>query len=198
LRTFIKYLIQPLLLTGALTVACQLNVQAEEVVKLDRIVAIVDQTVVTEQELESRITTVTAQFKKQGTELPPEDILRKQILERLITDTLQIQYAAQTGLKVDDNQLDKTIERIAEQNQMTLTEFSEALAKDGVSMRKFRSDIRNEITIARLREREVDGRVNVSESEIDNFLTSQAANNENQDEFEISHILIRTPEEGAT
>ena len=65
-------------------------------------------------------------------------------------------------------------------------------------MRKFRSDIRNEITIARLREREVDGRVNVSESEIDNFLTSQAANNENQDEFEISHILIRTPEEGAT
>ena len=198
MRTFIKYLIQPLLLIGALTVVCQLNVQAEEVVKLDRIVAIVDQTVVTEQELESRITTVTAQFKKQGTELPPEDILRKQILERLITDTLQIQYAAQTGLKVDDNQLDKTIERIAEQNQMTLTEFSEALAKDGVSMRKFRSDIRNEITIARLREREVDGRVNVSESEIDNFLTSQAANNENQDEFEISHILIRTPEEGAT
>jgi peptidyl-prolyl cis-trans isomerase SurA len=81
---------------------------------------------------------------------------------------------------------------------MTLTEFSEALAKDGVSMRKFRSDIRNEITIARLREREVDGRVNVTESEIDNFLTSQAANTENQDEFEISHILIRTPEEGAT
>ena len=198
MRTFIKYLIQPLLLIGALTVACQLNVQAEEVVKLDRIVAIVDQTVVTEQELESRIATVTAQFKKQGTELPPEDFLRKQILERLITDTLQIQYAAQTGLKVDDNQLDKTIERIAEQNQMTLTEFSEALAKDGVSMRKFRSDIRSEITIARLREREVDGRVNVSESEIDNFLTSQAANNENQDEFEISHILIRTPEEGAT
>jgi peptidyl-prolyl cis-trans isomerase SurA len=198
LRTFIKYLIQPLLLAGALTVVCQPNVQAEEVVKLDRIVAIVDQTVVTEQELESRITTVTAQLKKQGTELPAENILRKQILERLITDTLQIQYAAQTGLKVDDNQLDKTIERIAEQNQMTLTEFSEALAKDGVSMRKFRSDIRNEITIARLREREVDGRVNVTESEIDNFLTSQAANTENQDEFEISHILIRTPEEGAT
>ena len=198
MHTFFKNLIQLLFLAAVLTAACQLNVQAAEVIKLDRIVAIVDQTVVTEQELESRIATVTAQFKKQGTELPAENILRKQILERLITDTLQIQYAAQTGLKVDDNQLDKTIERIAEQNQMTLTEFSEALAKDGVSMRKFRSDIRNEITIARLREREVDGRVNVSESEIDNFLTSQAASNENQDEFEISHILIRTPEEGAT
>jgi peptidyl-prolyl cis-trans isomerase SurA len=174
------------------------NAQAAEVVKLDRIVAIVDQTVITEQELESRIHTVTAQLKKQGTELPPENILRKQILERLISDALQLQYAAQTGLKVDDNQLDRTIERIAEQNQLTLTEFSEALSKDGVSMRKFRADIRSEITIARLREREVESRVNVSESEIDNFLTTQASSNENQDEFEISHILIRTPEEGAT
>jgi peptidyl-prolyl cis-trans isomerase SurA len=172
--------------------------QAAEVVKIDRIVAIVDQTVVTEQELESRIRSVTAQLQKQGTELPAENILRKQILERLISDTLQLQYAAQSGLKVDDNQLDKTIERIAEQNQLTLTEFADALAKDGVSMGKFRADIRNEITIARLREREVDSRVNVSESEIDNFLTTQASSNENQDEYEIAHILIRTPEEGAT
>lgn len=185
-------------LLAGLGLAYQFNVQAAEVVKMDRIVAIVDQAVVTEQELESRIATVTAQFKKQGTELPAEAILRKQILERLITDTLQLQYAAQTGLKVDDNQLDKTIGRIAEQNQLSLAEFAEALAKDGVSMTKFRADIRNEITLARLREREVDGRVNVSESEIDNFLTSQAANNDNQDEYEIAHILIRTPEEGAT
>lgn len=185
------------LLVG-LGLAYQFNVQAAEVIKMDRIVAIVDQAVVTEQELESRIATVTAQFKKQGAELPVEAILRKQILERLITDTLQLQYAAQTGLKVDDNQLDKTIGRIAEQNQLSLAEFTEALAKDGVSMTKFRADIRNEITLARLREREVDGRVNVSESEIDNFLTSQAANNENQDEYEIAHLLIRTPEEGAT
>ncbi len=196
----LKYIL--LLASAAFTLAYlpigNLSAQAAEVVKLDRIVAIVDQTVVTEQELESRIRTVTAQFKKQGNELPEDNILRKQILERLISDTLQLQYAAQSGLKVDDNQLDKTIERIAEQNQMSLTEFADALAKDGVSMRKFRADIRSEITIARLREREVDSRVNVSESEIDNFLTTQAATNENQDEYEISHILIRTPEEGAT
>jgi peptidyl-prolyl cis-trans isomerase SurA len=191
---FIKFMA----LLAGLGLAYQFNAQAAEVVKMDRIVAIVDQAVVTEQELESRIATVTAQFKKQGTELPAETILRKQILERLITDTLQLQYAAQTGLKVDDNQLDKTIGRIAEQNQLSLAEFTEALAKDGVSMTKFRADIRNEITLARLREREVDGRVNVSESEIDNFLTSQAANNENQDEYEIAHLLIRTPEEGTT
>ncbi len=193
-----RKIIQFLLLIASVLVCITVTTQAAEVVKIDRIVAIVDQTVVTEQELESRIRTVTAQLQKQGTELPPENILRKQILERLISDTLQLQYAAQSGLKVDDSQLDKTIERIAEQNQLTLTEFADALAKDGVSMGKFRADIRNEITIARLREREVDSRVNVSESEIDNFLTTQASSNENQDEYEIAHILIRTPEEGAT
>jgi len=194
LRKIITFL---LLITSAL-ICINMTSQAAEIVKIDRIVAIVDQTVVTEQELESRIRTVTAQLQKQGTELPAENILRKQILERLISDTLQLQYAAQSGLKVDDSQLDKTIERIAEQNQLTLTEFADALAKDGVSMGKFRADIRNEITIARLREREVDSRINVSESEIDNFLTTQASSNENQDEYEIAHILIRTPEEGAT
>lgn len=192
MRTFIQFIFSTLIIFS------HFNAQAAEVVKLDRIVAIVDQTVITEQELESRIRTVTAQLAKQGTELPPENILRKQILERLISDTLQLQYAAQTGLKVDDNQLDKTIERIAEQNKMTPSEFAEALSADGISMRKFRADIRSEITIARLREREVESRVNVTESEIDNFLTTQASSNESTDEFEISHILIRTPEEGAT
>lgn len=171
---------------------------AVEVVKMDRIIAIVDQAVITEMELEDRIVTISAQLKKQGIELPPENVLRKQVLERLITDALQLQYAAQTGMRVDDNQLDKTIERIAGQNQLTLAQFSDALKKEGVSLSKFRADIRNEITIARLREREVDGRINISESEIDNFLTTQASRNDNQDEFELSHILVRTPEEGSS
>ncbi|MEK9940453.1 MAG: SurA N-terminal domain-containing protein, partial [Methylotenera sp.] len=129
---------------------------AEDIVKLDRIVAIVDQSVITEFELENRISTVTAQLKKQGVELPPENILRKQILERLISDALQLQYAAQSGVKIDDTQLDKTIQRIAEQNQMTVAEFAEALKAEGISIKKFRADMRNEITIARLREREVE------------------------------------------
>jgi peptidyl-prolyl cis-trans isomerase SurA len=170
---------------------------AAEIEKLDRIVAIVDQTVITEQELEGRIKTVTAQLAKQGNEMPPENVLRKQILERLISDALQLEFAAQTGVRIDDNQLDRTVERIAEQNQLSLSEFSNALAADGVSMRKFRADIKNEITIARLRDREIESRVTVTESEIDNLLTSQAARNENSDEYEISHILIRTPEDAS-
>lgn len=124
-----------------------------EIVKMDRIVAIVDQVVITEKELADRIKTVTTQLEKQGTELPPPAILEKQILERMITDRLQLQLASQTGLRIDDNQLDKTIERIAGQNKMDIPTFKKALLEDGIQYRKFREDIRNEITLARLRER---------------------------------------------
>jgi peptidyl-prolyl cis-trans isomerase SurA len=168
-----------------------------EVLKMDRIIAVVDQGVITEQELADRIKTVSAQLEKQGTQLPPDNVLEKQILERLIVDSLQLQLAAQTGVKVDDTQLDKTLERIAEQNKLSLDEFKTLLEKDGVSIRKFREDIRSEITIARLREREVDNKLNVSEGEVDNYLTTQANRGEEQDEFEISHILIRTPEDAS-
>ena len=168
-----------------------------EIQQMDRIVAVVDQGVITEQELNERIKTVKAQLEKQGTPLPPDNVLEKQILERLISDSLQLQFAAQTGLKVDNTQLDKTIERIAEQNKLSLEEFRLALEKDGVSFQKFREDIRTEVTLARLREREVDSRTNVTDAEIDNFLTTQAANGGNQGEYEISHILIRTPEDSS-
>ncbi len=167
-----------------------------EIIKMDRIVAIVDQVVITENELADRIKTVTAQLEKQGTELPPPAVLEKQILERMITDSLQLQFASQTGLRVDDNQLDKTIERIANQNKMDIPTFKKALLEDGIQYRKFREDIRNEITLARLREREVDNRINITESEIDSFIAMQAASN-SSDEFEISHILVRAPEDTA-
>ncbi len=171
--------------------------QDNEVAKMDRIVAIVDQTVVTENELVDRIRTVSAQLEKQGTQLPPQEALKKQILERLINDRLQLQFAAQTGLRVDDSQLEKTIERIAEQNKLALPDFKAALEAEGISYRKFREDIRTEIILARLREREVDNRINVTEAEIDNFLTTQSSRGGIQDEFEIAHILIRTPEESS-
>ncbi len=168
-----------------------------EIRKIDRIVAVVDQVVITENELIDRIQTVRGQLEKQGGNMPPTDVLQKQILERLINDRLLLQYAAQTGVRVDDTQLDKTVERIAEQNRLSVPEFRAALEQEGISYRKFREDIRNEIIIARLREREVENRVNVTEAEIDNFLTTQSARGDIQDEFEISHILIRTPEEGS-
>jgi len=166
-----------------------------EVEKIDRIVAIVDQSVITEQELLNRTKSVVAQIEKKGGEVPPEKALQKQILERLIVDSLQLQLAAQTGIKIDDGQLDKTIERIAEQNKLSPEEFKKALENDGISFYKFREDIRNEITIARLKEREVDSKVSVSEGEIDNYLTNQSNRVGEQDDYDISAILIRTPED---
>lgn len=171
--------------------------QVAEVTKMDRIVAVVDQVVITEKELTDRIRVVSSQLEKQGTQLPPQNVLEKQVLERLINDSLQLQLAAQTGLRVDDNQLDKTIERIAEQNKLGVPEFRKALEEEGITFRKFREDIRNEIILARLREREVENRINVTEAEIDNFLTTQSSRHDAQDEYEISHILIRAPEEGS-
>lgn len=164
--------------------------------KMDRIIAVVDQSVITEREMLNRMESVKAQMIKKGVEVPPDEVLQKQILERLIVDSLQLQLATQTGIKVDDAQLDKTIERIAEQNNLTLPAFKKALEEDGTRFYKFREDIRNDIIIARLRERDVDNKVNISEAEIDNYLTTQEKEGD-LDEFNISQILVRLPEDSS-
>lgn len=164
--------------------------------KMDRIIAVVDQAVITERELLNRTEFIKTQMQKKGAELPPQEVLQKQILERLIVDSLQLQMASQTGIKVDDGQLDKTIERIAQQNNLSVPAFKKALEEDGTQFEKFREDIRNDIIIARLREREVENKINISEAEVDNYLTLQ----ENQgelDEFNVSQILIRLPEDSS-
>ncbi|MFM9912832.1 MAG: peptidylprolyl isomerase [Methylophilaceae bacterium] len=170
---------------------------AEDVVALDRIVAVVDSDVITRGELDNRLETLAQQFDKQGAKLPPREVLEKQVLERMIQERLQLQQAAQTGLRVDDNQLDKTMERIAEQNKLTLDEFRVKLSEEGINFRSFREDIRHEITIARLKEREVERRVSVTEAEIDNLLTTQSSAQADTDEYDVGHILVRTPEEAA-
>ncbi len=170
----------------------------DDVVKLDRIVAIVGKNAITELELETKVSTVSEQLSKQGKQLPQERILRKQILERLIVDSIQLQLAEERGIKVNEVQLEKTIERIAEQNQMGVEAFRNALANDGISYNVFREDMRNEITIARLKESEINNRINISEGEVDNFLTTQENSKDGkQEEFELSQILIRTPEESS-
>ncbi len=187
------------LTTSLLCMACLYlpNAFAEEVSLIDRIVAVVDNDVITRAELDERIKQIVDQLAKQGTPLPPRAALEKQVLERLITDRLQFQHAAQTGVRVDDAQLDKTIERIAEQNKMEVEEFRAALEADGVSYRKFREDIRKEIILARLKEREVDNRVTVTEAEIDNLLTTKSSRQENVDEYNLGHILVRVPEQAS-
>lgn len=187
-----------LLYGSVLLLTFMLSAQAaDKVLTLDRIVAVVDSDVITRSELDDRLATLAQQFEKQGAQLPPREVLEKQVLERMIQERLQLQQAAQTGLKVDDNVLDKTMERIAEQNKLTLEEFRIKLADEGINFRRFREDIRHEITIARLKEREVERRVTVTEAEIDNLLTTQSSAQADNDEYDVAHILIRTPEEAS-
>jgi peptidyl-prolyl cis-trans isomerase SurA len=113
-------------------------------------------------------------------------------------DSIQLQLAEERGIKINEVQLEKTIERIAEQNQMTVEAFKAALSNDGISYPVFREDMRNEITIARLKEAEINNRINITEGEVDNYLTTQENSKDGkQEEFELSHILIRTPEDSS-
>ncbi len=165
----------------------------ENIKKLDRIIAIVDQDVISEKELQEKINSVVNNLKSQKIEIPPEGILRKQVLERLITNSIQIQLASQTGLKINDAQVDKTIERIAEKNKSNIDNFKKELEKEGINYYKFREEIRNEIIISQLKDREVGSKIVITEGEIVNFLNIQSQ--EVQDEFEVAHILIRVPED---
>ena len=161
---------------------------------IDRIVVVVNDEVITRHELNERTRVATAQLRQQGAPLPSRQVLERQILERMITDRVQLQFAKQTGLRIDDTELDRAINRIAAENKLSLPQLRAALEKDGVPFSKFREEIRGEITIARLREREVDNRITVTDGEIDNFIRTQQGSAGRNDEFNISHILVTVPE----
>ncbi|TAH45809.1 MAG: molecular chaperone SurA [Betaproteobacteria bacterium] len=166
---------------------------APRAVGVDRIVAVVNNEVITEQELRARIDQTTRQFKRQGVELPPADVLERQLLERLIVERAQLQLARETSLRVDDATLERAISRIAENNKLSIDQLRATLDKDGVSWNRFRDQIRTEILLTRLREREVDNKVQVTDAEVDNFLASNPDAFSNQ-EYLLSHILIGAPE----
>jgi peptidyl-prolyl cis-trans isomerase SurA len=171
--------------------------QAQGVVQLDRIVAVVNDEVITEFELADRMKRVVRQLQQQGTPLPPHEALRKQLLERMIADRAQLQYAAQTGLRIDDSQLERALARIADENKLSMAEFRAALQQDGINFAKFREEIREEITLARLREREIDNKIAVSDGEIDNYLSNQSAKPGAEDEYNLAHILLQVPEQAS-
>jgi peptidyl-prolyl cis-trans isomerase SurA len=161
---------------------------------VDRIVAVVNKEVITQRDLNERMNIVVGQLRRQNTPLPPQDVLERQVLERMITDRIQVQFAQETGLRVEDAQVDRTVSMIAEQNRLSMPEFRAALEREGVSYMRFRDDIRNEITIGRLREREVDAKIQISESEIDNFLEGSVAGEQKAVQYNLAHILVRVPD----
>ncbi len=167
------------------------------VITVDRIVAVINDEVVTQQELRARVDYAIDQLRRQGTPLPPRADIERQVVDRLINDKVQIQHARAIGMRVDDAELNKAIARIAAENKLSLTQLQATLNKDGVPFDKFREDIRSEITLSRLREREVAQKIVITETEIDNFIQSLQAQKGRNDEFDVSHILIAVPENAA-
>jgi peptidyl-prolyl cis-trans isomerase SurA len=165
-----------------------------EPIPADRIVAVVNDDVITLNELRRRLDSVIEQLRRQGTPLPPRDVLEQQMLERMVMEKMQLQYAQEIGVHVDDARLDEAMQRIAVQNELSMTQFRQILERDGVPFDRFRENVRDEMIVARVREREVDSRINISEGEIDHYLQSEAGKGETTEEFEVAHILLRSPE----
>ena len=184
-----------LLLCCAATASAQTpRGQGGEPLPADRIVAVVNDEVITLVELRARLALALSQLQRQGTALPARDVLERQMLERLVIDKIQLQHAKESGLRVDDAQLEQGLQRIATSNKMTMAQFREALQKDGIAFAKFREEIRDEMTIARVREREVENKIIISEGEIDNYLSGDLAKGAADEEYEVAHILLRSPE----
>lgn len=171
-----------------------LSQQKSRPIDVDRIIAVVNNEAITQYDLRTRMNSVEHNLRKQGTPMPPARELERQILERLIMDRVQIQSATELGMRIGDTELDAALRRIAENNRLSLETFKEALEKDGIPWAKFREEIRQEITVARLRDREVDSRITISEAEIDNYLASAEARGENA-EYSLAHIIVRLPEQ---
>ncbi|WP_374351760.1 peptidylprolyl isomerase [Chitinimonas sp.] len=167
---------------------------AADPVMLDRVVAVVNKSAITEQELQVRMATFSRNLAKQNVPPPPPDAMRKQVLELMVTERVLTDYAADTGLRVDDTQIDRTLERIAEQQKMTLPQFKAQLEQEGTRFAQFREEVRQDMTIQRLREREVDNRVYVTDAEIDQYLQANKNAGQNEQEFQLAHILINLPE----
>ncbi len=171
---------------------------APAAVPLDRVVAVVNDEAIALSELEARVRIAQAQLRQQNIQPPPPAVLRRQVLERMIVDRAQIQLARETGVRVDDATVNAAVARIAEQNGLTLQQFRERLEKEGMSFARFRSEVRDDIIISRLRDREVDARIQVSEGEIDNFLAEQAGVAPRAVEYHIAQILLRVPDNAST
>ncbi len=165
---------------------------------LDQIVAVVNNDVITRNELRDRLEIVSKALARQGTGLPPADVIERQVLERMIVEKAQTQLAIENGVRVDDTQLDRAVQRVAESNNLSVTEFRDRLERDGTPFAKFRDDLRSQILMERVRSREVDEKVQVGEGEVDAYVADQSGTAADASpEVNIAQILVRVPEQAS-
>jgi len=166
-------------------------------VPLDRVVVVVNNEAVTQFDVNEQKRLVLAQMRDAKVQPPAADALDRQVLDRLVTERAMLQFAKESGIKVDDQTVERTILRIAQENKLSPEEFRKLLEREKIPYAKYREDIRREVTIQRIREREVDSRVSVSDAELDAYLATVAAQAGGETEFQISHILVSVPEQAS-
>ena len=176
-----------LLLGGAI-------VQAQQLQPIDRIAAVVNEDVVLQSELDRAVRNITTQYAGREAQLPPADVLRRQVLERLVLTKLQVARAESSGIRASDEEVDAAIGRIAEQNQISVDQLRSQLAGDGQSFAEFRNSIREELLMQRLRQSFAQSRVNISEAEVDAALAAQAGGGV---QYRLANLLVALPD-GAT
>ena len=157
---------------------------------MDSIAAIVNDGVVLRSEVETQLGMIIATLEKQGGQIPPVNTIREEVLERLIVQRLQLQRADRYGIRVSDEALNAAIANVAKNNDVSFEEFPKILDKEGINYNDYRNELRQQITIEQLRQREVISRIAVSESELDNFLVFQKDQDKLNYEYDLSHILI--------
>lgn len=189
-----KLFINILFALFALSLSCLAQAALSVPGSLDSIVAVVNEDVITALELETEVARVKDQLRLQRTPLPKDEVLRKQLLDRLILRQIQLQIAERSSIRVNDETLNQTLENIAAQNKISLAEFREVLEREGVDFNAYREDMRKEIIVSRLQRREVHNRVTVSEQEVDNFLANEALQENPNTEYHLGHILVALPE----
>lgn len=164
---------------------------------LDRVVAVVNDEAITQHEINEQRRSVLVQMREAKMAPPPPDVLEKQILERLITERALLQFARETGIRIDDTNVERAIARVAADNKLSPDEFRTALQREGITYAKYREDVRRELVLTRLREREADARANVTEAEVDQALQTAAARGSGDTEYQLSHVLVGVPEQAS-
>lgn len=163
-------------------------------VLLDRVAATVNDGVVLASELDEQLELITQRLRSQQLDLPPQNVLRQQVLERLVLQELQMQRAERAGIRVTDETLNNALRDVAEQNRIPLAQLPDALAQQGIEYASYREGMRKELAMQMLRQRDVIARINVSPREIDQFLERQKKAPSERNEYNISHILIAVPQ----
>jgi len=161
---------------------------------IDRIVVVVNDDVITESELSQRLRETRKQLELEKISAPPDAALRKQLLERMVLERLQLQLAATSGIRISESDVDRAFETVAQRNKLGAEEFRKALAQRGMDVAAYRNTLRDQLTIQQLLEREINNRVTVTDNEVENFLENPQSRADMDVSYQLSHILIGIPE----